>query len=153
VNSGSPIGFSGSTCNGTSSCPAHLHFEVKTKGTLGSSGNDNPEWGYSRSRPDLSGWLDPILNLHNATLIPPIRVTVTDNNVPLRVGPGGNNTRSPLLYYRSFRQLNRGEQYYAIRRSGPTAHPSCSQGWYQIVGAFPDPAETQSYGGYLPYVI
>jgi murein DD-endopeptidase MepM/ murein hydrolase activator NlpD len=88
VESGTVIASSGSTCKGKENCEPHLHFEVKTFGTLGTQGNDQGEWGYTTAHPDTIGYRDPVVNLHSVTPISPTVVTAAAGT-QLRVGPGG----------------------------------------------------------------
>jgi len=146
INAGATIGKSGGSGYGLPSYwTNHLHFEIKTFSTLGTTGDDSGLFGYTPNHPDSYGYRDPILNLHSVSAFgSPIRVTVT-GTVSLRVGPGGSGNTA----YRVIRSLNAGEQYDAIASASPTTTPSCPSGWYQIIrtdGArFPD-----SSGGQIP---
>jgi len=109
--------------------PYHLHFEVKDFATLGTLGDDSGEFGYTAKQPDLRGYHDPVMNLHNVTAVSPSRrVRVTQDGVRVRVGPGGMNGTG----YRVIRQVAVGQEYEVIAASGPTATPACGTGWYQV---------------------
>jgi murein DD-endopeptidase MepM/ murein hydrolase activator NlpD/photosystem II stability/assembly factor-like uncharacterized protein len=128
VSAGTTLGASGASCYGSNCTSPHLHFEVKTFGTLGTDGDDAGEFGYTASDPGQSGYRDPIVNVHDTSAIsPPARVLVL-SAVTLRVGPGGSGN----TVYRTMRSLNAGEEYDAIRSSGSTTSPNCPGGWYQI---------------------
>lgn len=147
VAAGDPIATSGGTCYGLSNCTgAHLHFEVKNFGTLGTSGNDAGKFGYTSFHPDNNGYNDPVVNLHNVTAITPVTVTTISSGINLRVGPGGSGSTS----YRVFNSLGNAQQYRAIATAPGTSTPSCSDGWYQLQrldGAyFPD----VNRGGSIP---
>lgn len=135
VEAGAILGKVGGTCYGLFDCASlHLHFEVKSFPTLGTSGDDTGEFGYTSNHPDQNHfnqnrYYDPVLNLHDITnFISPLRVRVAISDVNLRVGPGGTGE----TLYRVIGKVNTGEQYDALSSAEHTNIPFCSAGWYQL---------------------
>ena len=141
VEAGHPLGKVGTTGCNRDGCGPHLHFELKDHNTLGSTGHDSPEWGYSAKHPRQSGWYDPVVNLHRATAQPTgtrVRVRPEGDKVRLRGGPGGvrdetSDTSRPVhREYPVIRTLAEGEEYEAVNLAAATVEPSCPGGWYQV---------------------
>jgi len=131
IDAGNSVGTVGCTRFGLSTCDSsfgsHLHFEIKDFGTLGSTGDDSGEFGYSTIHPELNGYIDPILNLHQLTSISDTQVRVTSfgQGINIRVGPGD---------YRTYqRTVAAGEEFVAIATAPATTTPACSDGWYLIL--------------------
>jgi len=130
VNAGDALGSIGGSGFGQPSFwSPHLHFEIKTFSTLGTSGDDAGEFGYTLNPPKEEGFRDQMLSLHSITEFTALRrVRVTENGVNIRIGPGGAGG----TLYRILAQVNAGEEYEALRSSGATTIPDCPGGWYQI---------------------
>ena len=132
VHQGALIGFSGATCYGSSGVACggqHLHFELKTFGTLVLGTNDSStynEWAYTVPHPNDRGYLDPLLSIHGATAFPGQARTTIDG-APILVGPGGADAHS----YRAFNTAPLGQVYDTLAFAPSTATPACS-GWYQV---------------------
>jgi hypothetical protein len=131
IDAGISVGTVGCTRFGLSTCDSsfgsHLHFEVKDFGTLGSTGDDSGEFGYTTIQPDLNGYIDPLLNLHQLTSISDTQVRVTSfgQGINIRLGPGD---------YRTYqRTVAAGEEFVAIATAPATTTPACSDGWYLIL--------------------
>lgn len=126
LNSGDIIGTVGGTCYGQTNCTTpHLHFELKRFNTLGTSGDDEPDFAYTAAHPDGSGYFDPILNLHQTSAVGAVRVRVTSQGqgALLRVAPAD---------HRSLRSVIAGEEFIAFASSLATANPACTDWWYQV---------------------
>ncbi len=91
VKAGDVIGTMGDTgcANLADPCGAHLHFEVKQKGTLGNLHDDSgPYWGYTPKVPNLAGYLNPWPYLdHGWTAYAPKAVRALADQI-VRTGPG-----------------------------------------------------------------
>jgi murein DD-endopeptidase MepM/ murein hydrolase activator NlpD/sugar lactone lactonase YvrE len=127
---GQGIGVPGASAYGQGAFPdmgVHLHFELKTFSTLGTTGDDAGEFGYTGVHPADLGFFDPVMNLHSTSAASaPITITANAN---LRVGPGGAENGS---IYRVTAPLLVGERYDALASAPATTSPSCSTGWLQI---------------------
>lgn len=120
VFKGQKIGVMGNT--GRPDYGVHLHFEVKSGGTLGP--------GYTVTPPDVNGYFDPWKYIAS-THINPVPVKVV-NGVGLNVrgGPGTNCTACS-----SFTTVDYDQRYVALAQSGewyrvylPCSNSSCA-GW------------------------
>ncbi len=127
------LGKVGRSCYGDRNCTTpHLHFEIKNFDTLGTIADDNGEFGYTSLHPDKATdtaiYIDPISRLHQLTESGfPRSIGITEDGVSLRFGPGGLGAAE----YPFLNKVDKGE-YTAIRKSGGTSTPNCSEGWYQI---------------------
>ncbi len=132
----------------------HLHFEIKDEPVLHNPikypksckdprGKQSPKcWGYVYAHPERHGYYDPVKFLHRITGMPPV-IRVTENDVNLRVGPGGIGPDT----YRVLNTAGMGK-YEALGLGGGTANPNCPAGWVQIRpkdgSAFPDTTRPES---------
>jgi murein DD-endopeptidase MepM/ murein hydrolase activator NlpD len=164
IGAGRVIGEVGGTGFGRNDqWPPHLHFELKSFPTLGTTSDDlSVGFGYTAAHPDSehsegSRYYDPLLILHEMTEIATrhVRVTTAGGGARLRVGPGSYLYRSRLGVLGK-RALLPDDDFVAIRRSPPSLVPKCSEGWYQVKhSATPDRLPTglvteTRHGFYFP---
>lgn len=138
VAKGEEIGTVGNTGAGVApgclaSMGAHLHFEVKANGVLGSATNDGPYWGYTgdgradmANHPDQFLYHNPVMYLEATQAIAPISVQVTSE------GQGRSLFLGPANYPTTKTTVGAEDRFTAIGTSAPTSNPACSQGWYEI---------------------
>jgi hypothetical protein len=119
------IGIVGATAFGGAFEGPHLHFEVKSFGTLGTDDDDRGEFGYTPDHPDRYGFRDPMLEVHATSdeVGDSLRVTASGSGARLRVWPGP---------YRVVRGAQAGEEFLILRSAAATEDPLCGRGWYQI---------------------
>jgi murein DD-endopeptidase MepM/ murein hydrolase activator NlpD len=134
IKIGEFIGNIGSSCYGDDACTTkHLHFELKKFNTLGTVTDDLGLFGYTEKHPDDEGYIDPIEYLHGSFQGGfPRNVTIAENNVNLRSGPGRYDTE----IYPAVATANNG-LFNALRKAEGTTGlgaslSDCPQGWYQI---------------------
>lgn len=98
---------------------AHLHFEVKTGGTLGdpNSGGDGAFFGYTPDVPLGWGYRDPHEKIapYTSTTITPVVVRNLTDGLSVRTGPG--------TVYAKIGSLALNQRFVAFEQSG---------GWYRI---------------------
>lgn len=143
IASGDPIGGVGGTGEGKADrWPIHLHFEMKSVGTLCFDPANNEgcgsEYGYTWNRPDGKryrepnkdyGYSDPVVYLHQTTAFTsPIPVVVQRDKALLRYGPGSVNSTP----YSAVDSLIAGEPFLAKRSAPGTTAPDCPEGWLQV---------------------
>jgi murein DD-endopeptidase MepM/ murein hydrolase activator NlpD len=108
--------------------PTHLHFEIKTIGTLETNVNGKPEFGYTSLDPSSIGFVDPVILLG---AVKPLNAGATVKPLPgytLHVGPGELDRAEYTAIGSSDVYLDR--TLYPVRESLGTS--LCPGGWYQI---------------------
>lgn len=119
--------------------PPHLHFETKSFRTLGTHFNaiatDRSEFGYTKKHPDLSGYWDPVLWLHD-NIKPKDRREELEKVVGVTQAGGDVNMRTgPSTVYSFVGKTKVTDRFTAIREA-PGDPTTCSGngdvGWYQV---------------------
>ncbi len=125
VDLSTQLGTVGSSAFGSNSeVDVHLHFETKGFAALHAG-----DFGYTLTHPDLHGYFDPVLFLHELTNNAlPNRIRINTGALNLRLGPGGHADTT----YRPLNVVRRGEEYEVLNATGDTSPLTCPGGWYQI---------------------
>jgi hypothetical protein len=104
----------------------HLHFELKSRGVLGSP-DGSLYWGYTPSHPNQHGYFDPVLFLHTWRVLGAITVRIATDGVRVRMGPNS----SPPGAYPILESLTANSQLTAVAIASATS--GCVGGWYMVV--------------------
>lgn len=130
VHAGQVIAFSGSSgtlasdpAPSNSNYPPHLHFEIKKFKEFASVNTVNQkfEYGYTRDRPTVRGYIDPSSLLEKTTAIPHrliVKASATKRFGPRTDYPNGTTSSN--------------ERFIAVQEA-TQPNAGCSFGWYQIV--------------------